>query len=101
MGMFIALSVFGRGAVMAWAGLDVQLDTSPPYASPDFFTFMMLLTTIKNWELHGVTLAVYSYAMRHSMKVQIVTLYCVSHLQRYGMTVHGNGTSANPPQDAR
>jgi hypothetical protein len=31
------------------------------------------------------------------MKVQLVTLYRVSHLQRYGVTVHGNVTSVYPP----
>jgi hypothetical protein len=31
------------------------------------------------------------------MKVQIVTPYRVSHLQRYGVTVHGNITSVCPP----
>jgi hypothetical protein len=40
---------------------------------------------VTNWEPHGVTLAGSSYAMRHGMKVQIVTSYRVSHLQRYGV----------------
>jgi hypothetical protein len=31
------------------------------------------------------------------MKVQIVTLYRVSYLQRYGITVRGNVTSVYPP----
>jgi hypothetical protein len=31
------------------------------------------------------------------MKVQIVTPYRVSHLQRYGVTVCGNVTSVHPP----
>jgi hypothetical protein len=31
--------------------------------------------------------------MRHGMKVQIVTPYGTSHLQRYGVTVRGNVTS--------
>jgi hypothetical protein len=31
------------------------------------------------------------------MKVQIVTPYRVSHLQRYGVTVRGNVTSVYPP----
>ena len=44
-------------------------------------------------EPHGVTLAGYCYAVRHEMKVQLVTPYCVSHLQRYGVTVRGNVTS--------
>jgi hypothetical protein len=32
-------------------------------------------------------------AVRHGMKVQLVTPYCVSRLQRYGVTVRGNVTS--------
>jgi hypothetical protein len=40
---------------------------------------MMLLAPVTNWEPHGVTLAGYCYAMRHGMKVQIVTPYRVSH----------------------
>jgi len=31
------------------------------------------------------------------MKVQLVTPYRVSHLQRYGVTVRGNVTSVYPP----
>jgi hypothetical protein len=60
--------------VMASARLDVQRDTSSPSASLAFFTFMMLLAPVMNWEPQGVTLARYCYAMRHGMKVQIVTL---------------------------
>ena len=51
---------------------------------------------VTNWEHHGVTLAGYCYAVRHGMKVQLVTPYRVSHLQRYGVTVHGNDTSVYP-----
>jgi hypothetical protein len=58
---------------------------------------MMLLAPVTNWEPHGVKLAGYCYAMRHGMKVQIVTPYRVSHLQRYGVTVRGNVTSVYPP----
>ena len=54
-------------------------------------------TPVTNWEPHGVTLAGYCYAVRHGMKVQLVTLYRVSHLQRYGVTIRGNVTSADPP----
>jgi hypothetical protein len=82
--------------VTAWAGLDVQRDTSPPSAPLTFFTFMMLLAPITNWEPHGVTLAGYCYGMRHGMKFQTVTPYRVSHLQRYGFTVRGNVTSVYP-----
>jgi hypothetical protein len=79
----------------------VQRDTSPPSASLVFFTFMMLLAPVTNWEPHGVTLAGYCYAMRHGMKVQIVTSYRVSRLQRYGVTVRGNVTSVHPTSDFR
>jgi hypothetical protein len=60
---------------------------------------MMLLTPVANWEPHDVTLTGYCYAMRHEMKVQIVTPYHVSHLQRYGVTVRGNVTSVYLPSD--
>ena len=74
------------GTVTAWAGVGGQRDTSPPPAAP-----------VTNWERQCVTLAGYCYAMRHGMKVQLVTPYCVSLLQRYGVTVHGNVTSVYPP----
>jgi hypothetical protein len=60
---------------------------------------MMLLAPVTNWEPHSITLAGYCYAMRHGMKVQTVTPYCVSHLQRYGVTVRGNVTCVNLPLD--
>jgi hypothetical protein len=60
---------------------------------------MMLLAPVTNWELHGVTLAGYRYAMRQGMKVQIVTPYRVSHLQRHGVTVRGNVTCVYPTLD--
>jgi len=50
-------------------------------------------TPVTNWESHGVTLAEYCYAVRYGIKVQLVTPYRVSHLQRYGVTVRGNVTS--------
>jgi hypothetical protein len=50
---------------------------------------------VTNWEPPGITLA--GYAMRHGVKVQTLTLYRVSHLQRYGVTVCGNVTSVCPP----
>jgi hypothetical protein len=52
---------------------------------------------VTNWESPGVMLAGYCYAMRHGMKVQIVTQYCASHLQRYGVTERVNVTSVYPP----
>jgi len=52
-------------------------------------------TPVTNWEPHGVTLA--GYAVRHGMKVQLVTPYRVSHLQRYGVAIRGNVTSVDPP----
>jgi len=52
---------------------------------------------VTNWESQCVTLAGYCYAVRHGMKVQLVTLYRVSHLQHYGIMVCGNVTSVYPP----
>jgi hypothetical protein len=83
--------------VTAWTGLDVQRDTSPPSAPLALFTFLMLLAAVTNWEPRGVTLAGYCYTIMHGMKVQIVTPYRVSHLQRYGVTILGNVTSVYPP----
>ena len=54
-------------------------------------------TPVTNWEPHDVTLAGYRHAVRHGMKVHLVTAYRVSHLQRYGVTVRGNVTSVDPP----
>jgi len=46
---------------------------------------------ITNWEPRGVTLAGYCYAVRHGMKVQLVTPYSVSHCNvtalRYAVTL--------------
>jgi len=47
---------------------------------------------VTNWESHGVTLGGYCYTVRHGMQVQLISLYCVSHLQCYSVTVHGNIT---------
>jgi hypothetical protein len=58
---------------------------------------MMLLAPVTNWEPHVVMLTKYCYGMRHGMKVQIITAYRVSHLQRYGVTVRGNVTSVYLP----
>ena len=66
--------------------MDGQRDTLPPPAAP-----------VTNWERQCVTLAGYSYAVRHGMKVQLVTPYRVSLLQRYGVKVRGNVTSVYPP----
>jgi hypothetical protein len=52
---------------------------------------------VTNWEPQCVTLAGYCYAVRPGMKVQLVTPYRVSHLQRYGVTARGNVTSVYPP----
>jgi hypothetical protein len=51
-----------------------HVTTAAPLA---FFTFMMLLAPVTNWEPHGVALARYSYAMRQGMKFHIVTPYRV------------------------
>jgi hypothetical protein len=75
----------------------VLRDTSSPSDPFGFFTFMMFLALVTKWEPHGVTLAGYCYVMRHGMKVQIVTPFRVSQLQRYGVTERGNVTSVYPP----
>jgi len=54
-------------------------------------------TPATNWEPHGITLAGYFYAVRHGVIVQLVTIYRVSHLQRYSVMVHSNITSVDPP----
>jgi len=54
---------------------------------------------VTNWEPHGVTLTGYCYAVRHGMKVQLVTPYHVIHLQCYGVMVCGYVTSVYPPLD--
>jgi len=55
---------------------------------------------VTNWEPQCVTLAGYCYAVRHGLKVQLVTPYRFSHLQCYGVTVRGNVTSVYPPYDS-
>jgi len=55
------------------------------------------LAPVTNWEPQCVTLAGYGYAVRHGLKVQLVTSYRASHLQRYGVTIRGNVTSVYPP----
>jgi len=52
---------------------------------------------VTNWEPQRVTVAGCCYAVSHGMKVQLVTPYRVSHLQRYGVTVRDSVTSAYPP----
>jgi len=52
---------------------------------------------VTNWEPHGLTLVGYCYVVRHGMKVQLVTPYRVSHLQRYGVMAQDNVTSVYPP----
>ena len=51
---------------------------------------------VTNWEPCGVTLVGYCYAVRHGMKVRLVTPRRVSHLQHYGVTVCSNITSVYP-----
>jgi hypothetical protein len=78
-------------------GLDVQRDTSPLSTPHAFFTFMMLLATVTNWEPHGLMLAGDCYAMRYGLKIQIVTLFHVSHSQHCGVMESGTVTSVYPP----
>jgi hypothetical protein len=75
----------------------MQRDTSPLSAPLTYFTIMMLLAPVTNWEPHDVTLAGYCYGMRHGVKVQTLTPYRVGHLQHYGITVHCDVTSVYPP----
>jgi hypothetical protein len=75
------------------------LATLRRYGTPLRYTLRYIhdvLAPVTNWEPHGVTLAGYCYAMRHGVKVQILTPYHVSHLQRYGVTVRGNVTKCVP-----
>jgi hypothetical protein len=95
--MFGVLLVFGRHIEGMIVGLDVQRDMSQPSTPLTFFTFMVLLAPVTNWEPHSVTLTGYCYAIRQGMKVQIVTPYRISHLQRYRVMVCGNVTSVYPP----
>jgi hypothetical protein len=55
------------------------------------------LAPVTNLEPHDVTLVGSCYAVRHGKKVQLVTPYRVSHLQRYGVRVCSNATSVYPP----
>jgi len=52
---------------------------------------------VTNWEPQCLTLAGYCYAVRHGMKIQLITPYHVSRLQRYGIPARGNITSVYPP----
>ena len=74
--------------------MDGQRDTSPPFAAS---CEDIAWTPVTNWEPQCVTLAGYCYGVRNGMKVQLVTPYRVSHLQRYGVTVRGNVTSVYLP----
>jgi len=51
---------------------------------------------VTNWEPQCVKLADY-YAVSYGTKVQLVTPYRVTHLQRYEVTLRGNVTSVHPP----
>jgi hypothetical protein len=55
---------------------------------------------VTNLEPHYVTFAGYCYTVRHGMKVQLLTPYCVSHLSRYGITLRSKVTSVYPPLDS-
>jgi hypothetical protein len=76
--------------VTARPGVDGQRDSSPQCAAS---CKDITRAPVTNWEPQCVTLAGYCYTLRHGMKVQLVTPYRVSHLQRYGVTVRGNVTS--------
>jgi len=55
-------------------------------------------TPVTTCEPQCVTLAGYGYAVRHGVKVQLVTPCRVSHFQRYGVKIRGNVTSVGPPK---
>jgi len=55
---------------------------------------------VTNWEPHCLTLARYCHAVRHGMKVQLVTTYRVSHFQRYGVTLRSNVKNVDPPLES-
>jgi hypothetical protein len=74
--------------------VDGKRDASPPSAVS---CKDIARVPVKNWEPQCVKLAGYRYAVRHGMKVQLVTPYRVSHLQRYGVTARSNVTSVYPP----
>jgi hypothetical protein len=61
------------------------------------FSALLFIPPVTNWEPQCVALAGYCYVVRHGMKVQLVTPYRVSHLQRYGVAARGNVTSVYPP----
>jgi hypothetical protein len=52
---------------------------------------------VTNWEPRGVSLADY-YAVRYGMKIQLVTPYRVTHVQRYEVKLRSNVTSVYPPE---
>jgi len=52
--------------------------------------------TVTNWETRSLRFAGFSYAVRHGMKVQLVTPYRIGHLQRYGVTIRANVTCVDP-----
>jgi hypothetical protein len=83
------LAVASKG----WYGYGLSMSARPTWHVTTVFTFMMLLAPVTNWKPHGVKLAGCCYAMRHRMKVQIVTPFRVRHLQSYGVTVRGNVTT--------
>ena len=83
------LSVFGRGIKGMIQLLPEQVLTHnvTRHHRPLFSLFLYsvmyinvqsrcwLLAPVTNWETHGLTLAGYCYAVRHGMKVQLVTPY--------------------------
>jgi len=52
--------------------------------------------SVTNCKPRCVRLAGY-YAVRYGMKVQLVTLYCVIHMQRYEVKLRRNVTYVYPP----
>jgi hypothetical protein len=78
MGMFSALSVFGRRNKEM---IQLRPEQVWTYNVTRHHRPLLSPSGSRNWEPHGVTLTGYRYAIRHEKKVQIVTPFRVSHLQ--------------------
>jgi hypothetical protein len=99
--MFSALLVFGRRlkGMVQLQPEQVRTCNVTPHHHPHFFrlfTFMILLAPVTNWDPHGVMHEGYCYAMRHRMKVNLVSPFRVIHLQRYSVTERGNINKSVP-----
>jgi hypothetical protein len=63
--------------VMAWTGLDVQRDMSPPPAPLTFSTFMMPLARVKKWESHSQCTAMpWGTGWKFSLSLHFTSVIC-------------------------